>query len=51
MSSEELLQEYRDNVSTLSYLNKGHLDRIRRKGKMLIRNVHGDRSDYLSILN
>lgn len=47
MSNEELLEEYRDDVSTLSYEDKHHLDRIRRKGKMLIRNLHGDKSDYL----
>jgi len=48
MNNQELLEEYRDDVSTLSYQDKDHLDRIRRKGKMLLRNLHGDKSDYLS---
>ena len=48
MDSKKLFQEYKDDVSTLAYRDNDHLDRISRKGKMLITNVYGDKSHYLT---
>jgi hypothetical protein len=51
MENKELFQEYKDDVFRLKYKDENHLDRIRRKGKMLIRNVHKDKSEYLTDFN
>lgn len=48
MKNEELFRDYKQDVSELRYRDKDHLDRIIRKGKMLIKNVYGDQSDYLT---
>lgn len=48
MENKELLQQYKDDVDTLRYNDEVHLDRIRRKGRMLIRNVYTNKSGYLS---
>ncbi len=47
MTSKIPLCEYRQDVSSLLYNDKDHLDKIRRKGKMLIRNIYGDSSEHL----
>jgi len=48
MDSKELFNEYQNDVSLLKYKDADHLDRITRKGKMLIRNVYNDKSLYLN---
>jgi predicted nucleotide-binding protein len=48
MSNEKLLTEFRDDVFLLKYRDKEHLDKIVRKGKMLIRNIYGESTVYLS---
>lgn len=50
MANEELLQQYLDDVEALSYDDNTHLDRIRKRGLMLIRNIFGKNSPYLSNL-
>jgi predicted nucleotide-binding protein len=47
MSNEELLLEYREDVAQLKLNDTDHLDKVTRKGKMLIRNIYGSDSQYL----
>jgi len=47
MSHETLLNEYKEDVKILIFDDEDHLDKIRRKGKMIIKNISGeDSSDY-----
>ncbi len=50
-STQELLDEFKVQVNSLGYRDEGALDKIRRKGKMLISNLYGESSDYLKDFN
>lgn len=50
-STQELLEEFKAQVNSLGYRNEEALDKIRRKGKMLISNLYGGDSDYLKDFN
>lgn len=47
MEIEQLLKEYKDQVSALGYLDSTSLDKLRRKGRMLITNIYSEKSNYL----
>jgi predicted nucleotide-binding protein len=47
MDKIKLLNDYKEQVEILSYRDKTNLDKIRRKGKMLITNLHGEDSAYM----
>lgn len=51
MSNDELLIEYLSDVKQLNFNDSGHLDKIRRKGEMLIRNMYRSESHYLNDFN
>lgn len=47
MDHLKFLSELLQDVQALKYRNKDHLDKILRRGAMIIRNIYGDRSPYL----
>lgn len=50
-SNQDLLDEFKVQVNSLGYRDEEALDKIRRKGKMLITNLYGVDSDYLKDFN
>lgn len=48
MNTEKLLKEYIDQVESLNYQDETSLDKVRRRGKMLISNLHSEDSTYMT---
>ncbi|GET35183.1 hypothetical protein PbJCM13498_40460 [Prolixibacter bellariivorans] len=50
-TTKELLEDFKSQMNSLAYRDETALDKTRRKGKMLISNIYGDKSDYIEDFN